>query len=75
MNTEIRELNINELDAVSGAGLVEIMHDIVNISLAAATAGPTPLPSLPNAWGQAGTPSGSGSGSSPTCPSGCHSPA
>jgi bacteriocin-like protein len=76
LNNDTRELNINELDAVSGGSLTGWMHTIVDTALQAVT----PKAGSGSIWdgtgmGSGGINSGSGSGSgTPVCP-GCHSPA
>jgi bacteriocin-like protein len=69
MTNDIRELNINELDAVSGGFWSEGVQAIHNAMRSAAP------PQGGSIWDGFGSGSGMGSGSgSPTCP-GCHGPA
>jgi uncharacterized membrane protein len=72
-NNEIRELNIDELDAVSGGSLMGWVHEIVDRALSSVN---TPLNSgyTPMSGSGSGSASGSGGGGTPVCP-GCHTPA
>jgi bacteriocin-like protein len=72
MTNDIRELNINELDAVSGGSFWS--EGVQAIQNAMASAAPPRGGSIWDGFGS-GSGSGMGSGSgSPTCP-GCHGPA
>jgi bacteriocin-like protein len=72
MNNEIRELNINELDAVSGGGIYEAIGQII----AYAKSSFPPLTSGSGSGSGDGLGSGGfGSGSGSPCPGGCHVPA
>jgi len=79
MNKDIRELNINELDAVSGGSLMGWAHEIVNSSISQAKTASYPMEITVGSGSGSGSGDGLGGGmgsgsGAPVCP-GCHSPA